>query len=562
VVVVGGLVVAQRGSSAEAGYRTAVVASRPVDQTLARVGTIEPVAQASVGFPVGGTVAAVDVAVGDQVTVGQQLARLDTTSLDSTVADRQAALDQAELTLERALNGEAVSPNGLSDSATAATATPAAFFTNTSSGSSAVGSDDDPELAAAQEAVLAAQQHVDADLATAQQALDDAQAICAGLTAPEAAAASAAESPDTTGSTLPPGDPGDDGDVAGCQAALVAVLDAQQVVAGSQNALAEASRALDDLLAERAEDPGSGGGGNPGSGSPPTTSGTAPPTTAPSGAPQGTDGQAPSGSPSGSGTTGFGNGTSAGNGSAATSSAAAASPTAAELVAYQKAVDAAAAQLAVAEQAEAQATLVSPIAGTVQQVGVAAGDTVTAGSSTAAVVVVGDGGYEVTTTVTVDDLPDLAVGQAVTVTPDGTDDATTGELVRIGTVGTSSGSATTYPVTIGLTDPPEGLRNGATASLGIVTARSGDAVTVPTSAVTVDGGRTTVTVLDDGSPSEVTVQTGATGDVWTEITDGLDVGQTVVLADLDAPLPSSATDTETSGGFGNFGGPGGFRPGG
>ncbi len=215
--------------------------------------------------------------------------------------------------------------------------------------------------------------------------------------------------------------------------------------------------------------------------------------------------------------------------------------------------------MAVAQQAVAQATLVSPIAGTVQQVGIAVGDSVSAGSSTAAIVVVGEGGYEVTTTVTVDDLPDVEVGQAVTITADGAAQPVDGQVVGIGTVPTSSGSATTYPVTVGLTEQPEGFRNGATASLSIVTARTDDAVAVPTSAVTFQNGRSTVTVLDDGTPSTVTVQTGAVGDTWTEITDGLDVGQTVVLADLDAPLPSSATDSQgTTGGFGGGFGGGGF----
>ena len=95
-----------------------------------------------------------------------------------------------------------------------------------------------------------------------------------------------------------------------------------------------------------------------------------------------------------------------------------------------------------------------------------------------------------------------------------------------------------------------------------MTARTDGAIAVPTSAVAVEGGQTTVTVLEDGEPSEVTVQTGAVGRTWTEITDGLDVGQTVVLADLDAPLPGSATDTQDTGGFGGPGGFGGFGGGG
>jgi len=560
VLAAGVVVVAQRGSSAEAGYRTATVASRPVDQTLERVGTIEPVAQASVSFPVPGTVASVDVAVGDRVTVGQHLGRLDTTSLDSAAADARAELDQAELTLERALNGEDVSggPAG-SGSVTAA---PASVGTSTSGTAGTTGIDtlitpiaavtalEDPELAAAQQAVLTAQQQVDTDLAAAQQALDDAQAICAALSTPDETTPTTS-TPDATTSTQPD-DAGTTDDVAACQDALVGVLDAQHVVAASQSALADASRALDDLLAERADDAGSPddpGTGPPGTGSPAAPDSPASPTPEQGGAPQGDAGQSPSG----------GAGGDMGQGATA---AASSSPTSAELVAYQKAVDAAAAEVAVAEQAAAQATLVSPITGTVQQVGIAVGDTVTAGSSTAAVVVVGDGGYEVTTTVTVDDLPDVEAGQAVTIAADGAGEPVDGEVVGIGTVGTSSGSATTYPVTIGLHDPPEGLRNGTTASLSIVTARTDGAIAVPTSAVAVEGGQTTVTVLEDGEPSEVTVQTGAVGRTWTEITDGLDVGQTVVLADLDAPLPGSATDTQDTGGFGGPGGFGGFGGGG
>ncbi len=42
--------------------------------TLDGVATIQPVAQADVAFPNAGTVASVDVAVGDAVTTGQQLA--------------------------------------------------------------------------------------------------------------------------------------------------------------------------------------------------------------------------------------------------------------------------------------------------------------------------------------------------------------------------------------------------------------------------------------------------------------------------------------------------------
>ena len=76
------------------------------------VGAVEPVDRAAVAFPVAGTVATVDVAVGDAVTTGQTLASLDPASLEMDVRQQQAALDQAELVLQRALDGESVASPG------------------------------------------------------------------------------------------------------------------------------------------------------------------------------------------------------------------------------------------------------------------------------------------------------------------------------------------------------------------------------------------------------------------------------------------------------------------
>jgi HlyD family secretion protein len=193
-------------------------------------------------------------------------------------------------------------------------------------------------------------------------------------------------------------------------------------------------------------------------------------------------------------------------------------------------------------------------------VNLAVGDEVEAASATANIVVVGDGGYEVTTSVSVKDLPDVEVGQAATVTPDGDDEAVAGEVVRIGVTADTSGSTATYPVTIALTGDTSAMGNGDTAAVEIVTSAADKALAVPTSAVTVDGDRTTVQIVGDGKAKTVTVQTGAMGSTWTEITKGVDKGDKVVIADLDEPLPSSATDTPSSGA--NSGGGGSFPGGG
>jgi hypothetical protein len=59
----------------------------------------------------------------------------------------------------------------------------------------------------------------------------------------------------------------------------------------------------------------------------------------------------------------------------------------------------------------------------------------------------------------------------------------------------------------------------------------------------------------------VRVTVGVVGADRIEILSGLEEGDTVVLADLDEPLPGAATDTASSeGGTGGAGGPGGDFP--
>ncbi|HMK62405.1 MAG TPA: biotin/lipoyl-binding protein [Acidimicrobiales bacterium] len=64
-----------------------------VEQTASATGTIEPISQADVDFAVAGQVTAVDVSVGQTVTVGQTLATIDPTALEADLDSAQATLD-------------------------------------------------------------------------------------------------------------------------------------------------------------------------------------------------------------------------------------------------------------------------------------------------------------------------------------------------------------------------------------------------------------------------------------------------------------------------------------
>ena len=554
-VLVAGVGVASAGSGSEPVLRTTSAEITDVAAELTSVATIESVSAAAVGFPADGTVATLEVAVGETVSPGQALASLDETELERTVNDRTEELARAELALARALSGEAsddVAPAGveLTNSASgtdAATAQLVAVQNNTvqsntvqsntiqndtvgstqeqSPTAQMVSSDPAGELEQLQQAVLAAQQQVSATLLQSQAALDASNQVCdpalAGDSTTGASTGSAggdlsveseesAEPEDPSGST----DSGAAFDA--CRDSLAAVQEAQDATADAQNELVAASAALDSYLNDLASGAVSGSdpGSDPGTG----------------------NASDATGEPSGGGSDVLGGST-----AAPQSPAAADSPTSAELVAYQKTVDAAQLQVLVAEQALARATIVSPIGGTVVSIGFDAGDSVSAASATQNVAIAGDQGIEVVTTVALADVASVAPGQSATVLPDGSDEPLAGEVVAISPVPESN--STNYRVTIGLLQPDTELASGTTGSVVIVTADVRDALAVPSSAVHVDEAGASVAVERDGATEEVRVEIGVTGSDWIEVTEGLTDGDVVVLADLAEPLPGSDDDT-------------------
>lgn len=80
---------------------------KPVVSEQSRfAGTVQPKVQTALGFRVGGLLVARDVDTGDVVTMGQQLAALDPTSLELAVRSARADLANAEATLANAQSVE------------------------------------------------------------------------------------------------------------------------------------------------------------------------------------------------------------------------------------------------------------------------------------------------------------------------------------------------------------------------------------------------------------------------------------------------------------------------
>lgn len=562
-LVVGGLFWWSKAGSGPA-YRTATARLAAVTQTLTSVGTVDSAGRVSTAFGVSGTVAAVSVAIGSQVVAGQRLARLDPSTLRQQVDSAADSVTDAAQTLADARDGELETASssqtalgsgnggGLHADAAGAVAltTPTSAPTPTASPAPTASSQPTPSskptgsggsapapsggggtgsLTRLQQQVLAQQQRIDADLLTLR-------------------------GPDGKGGQLAQASACVADGAADCSALLQQVAALESRIATEQATQQQYEAALDQAISAQQKTSGSGRGTGSAGARPSGPSGSRSVT--------GGSGAASGSGSSGSGGPGSGRG---GTGSTATGTAAAQPVSAAQLAAYQSHVDSARAQLALAKQNLAAATLTSPITGTVADVSLSAGQRVSAGSSSATITVIGSGAALVQTTAALADIDLVKIGQPVRVRVDGVATPLSGTVSRVGVLNTTTGSSVAFPVTVQLAASTARLYDGVGADVTITVATARNVLTVPTSAVHPLGALHSVTVLAGGKTSVVPVQVGAMGAARTQITSGLHAGQQVVLADLNEPLPSNDTTGRglRGGGLGGAGlGTGGFGGGG
>ena len=205
-------------------------------------------------------------------------------------------------------------------------------------------------------------------------------------------------------------------------------------------------------------------------------------------------------------------------------------------------------------------TITAPIKGTIVDKYYNAGEIT---ESNAVLCTIYDLSY-LTMTLNVDelDIASIEVGQSVSIVADAVEDTTyEGIVTKVSVAGTSSGSATTYPVTIRI-DETEGLLPGMSVDATITLDSAEDVLSIPSAAL--NRGDTVLVTAD--SPSAVNgtlvessteggqdyysveVTTGVSGDDYIEIVSGLQEGDTV------AYIPTSSSDS----GFAMMGGmPGG-----
>lgn len=101
--LVGGAVTIFRGNGGTAAvtYRTAEAAKASIAQTVAISGSVNPSGTARLNFRTSGRISSILVTVGQQVTAGQELARIEATDLDNALASAQNSLASAQSNLQR-----------------------------------------------------------------------------------------------------------------------------------------------------------------------------------------------------------------------------------------------------------------------------------------------------------------------------------------------------------------------------------------------------------------------------------------------------------------------------
>jgi macrolide-specific efflux system membrane fusion protein len=160
------------------------------------------------------------------------------------------------------------------------------------------------------------------------------------------------------------------------------------------------------------------------------------------------------------------------------------------------------------------------------------------------------------------DATNIAVGQPVTITfPALADTEVAGRVVAVSLTSTVVSSVVTYDETIALINPPSNVKEGMTADASVVVQTVGNALYVPSAAITTAGTVSTVEVLKNGKETQQRVTTGLVGNSDSQITSGLTAGEVVVEPTVSVASTGAASTPSTSGGFPG-GGSGGFPGGG
>ena len=203
----------------------------------------------------------------------------------------------------------------------------------------------------------------------------------------------------------------------------------------------------------------------------------------------------------------------------------------------------------------ANATLKAPSPGVVASVNGQVGEFASGGGTNNPFILLADTtGVALHGTIGEADIAKLKLGQVATLTVDAVGTARmTGKVSALDPLATIAQGVPVYGVDVLIDIPNPQLRPGMSGTAAIIIASRQNVLTVPNLAIRTTNGRRYLQVLKDGQPVDTDVTFGISNDTVTEVTSGLQEGDTIVLPQPRAPASGAGAGDVRLGGRGGAG---------
>lgn len=176
-------------------------------------------------------------------------------------------------------------------------------------------------------------------------------------------------------------------------------------------------------------------------------------------------------------------------------------------------------------------------------------------SQTIGTITAEEGTLQASVNLTEIDVVKVKPGQKATLTLDAFPDKTfTGKVATVNTNGSVSSGVTTYPTTIIFDSALDNIYPNMAVNATIITDIKDSVILVPSAAVQIASGQSTVRVMRNGQVTQVQVEVGGSNDTQTEITSGINEGDVVITG--SASSTNGAGSQGATSPFGGFGGRG------
>jgi len=176
------------------------------------------------------------------------------------------------------------------------------------------------------------------------------------------------------------------------------------------------------------------------------------------------------------------------------------------------------------------AVIKATVAGVVTTISAQAGENVTSTSATGFIVIANTGTMALHGTIGEGDVVKLKLGQVATITVDAVGTAKmTGKVTSLDPVATIASGVPVYGIDVTIDLPSQSVKPGMSGTANVILASSTNTLTVPNLAVKTASGRRYLTVMKDGQSVDTDVTFGIANDTVTEVLTGVQEGDVVVL---------------------------------